>query len=82
MPTQQNLVFAKQVGARASIAMDGHNSLLGVVVTGWWLDEMILVAFSNLNDSIILSIRKEHFFQFYIFKDILITAVKGLNSAL
>lgn len=51
MPTQQNLVFAKQVGARASIAMDGHNSLLGVVVMGWWLDEMILELLSNRNDS-------------------------------
>ena len=28
--------------------------VVGMVVMGWWLDEMILVVFSNLGDSMIL----------------------------
>jgi len=32
---------------------EGHG-LVGVVVLGWWLNSVILVAFSNVNDSVIL----------------------------
>ena len=31
---------------------EGH-VLVGMVVMGWWLDEIILELFSNLNDSVI-----------------------------
>jgi len=30
------------------------HALVGMVVTGWWLNFMILMVFSNLNDSMIL----------------------------
>ena len=47
------LILAPHVNVEISF-ISWYISSIGMVVSGWWLDLMILEVFSNLNDSTIL----------------------------